>query len=371
MKAIVVSGYAPSLVNFRGHLMKDMVDRGLEVLACAPEIPGYVADALTDMGVGYRNILIDRTGTNPVSDLRTFFDLKNVFEVYKPDLCLFYNIKPVIYGSLAARVARVPRIFSIITGAGYVFGDSSIQQKLLKTLVLPFYKLALGGNTKVFFQNPDDQECFLRQGLVSGTGQCVLINGSGVDTEHYSVVSPVTERIVFLLISRLISEKGIYEYVEAARAVKRTYPKVVFRLLGPFDSNPTGISEDQVEVWHNEGTIEYLGATRDVRPFIAESSVFVLPSYREGTPRTVLEAMSMGRPIITTDAPGCRETVIHGKNGYLVPVRDVDVLVQAMERFILNPEIIPIMGRESRKIAVDKYGVRKVNKVILDTMGLS
>lgn len=295
-----------------------------------------------------------------MSDLKTFFDLKNVFQVYRPDVCLLYNIKPVLYGSLAARVVRVPRIFSMITGAGYVFGDSSIQQRLLKTLVLPFYKLALSGNTKAFFQKPDDQELFLREGLVSETGQCVLINGSGVDTEYYWEVPPITDKIVFLLIARLISEKGVYEYVEAARVIKKNYPNAIFRLLGPFDSNPTSISKGQVEMWHNEGAIEYLGATRDVRPFIAESSVFVLPSYREGTPRTVLEAMSMGRPIITTDAPGCRETVIDGRNGYLVPVRDVDALVEAMERFVLNPEIIPVMGRESRRIAVDKYDVRKV-----------
>ena len=231
--------------------------------------------------------------------------------------------------------------------------------------------MALKGNTKVFFQNPDDMELFAELNLIRGTEQAVLINGSGVDIEHYREVRPVTEKIVFLLIARLIRDKGLYEYVEAARIIKQHYPEVVFRLVGPFDSNPTAISEATVNQWQGEGVIEYAGETKDVRPYIAGSSVYVLPSYREGTPRTVLEAMSMGRPIITTDAPGCRETVIHGKNGYLVPVKNLDALVEALERFIANPELIPIMGKESRKIAEEKYDVRKVNATILNTMGLS
>jgi len=238
-------------------------------------------------------------------------------------------------------------------------------------MIQPMYWVALRNNTKVFFQNPDDQELFTSMNLVSGCEQCVLINGSGVDIEYYRETPPVTERIVFLLIARLISDKGINEYVEAARRIKQDYPEVVFRLVGPFDSNPSAIPKKKIEKWHDEGVIEYLGKTRDVRPYIAESSVYVLPSYREGTPRTVLEAMSMGRPIITSDAPGCRETVIEGKNGYLVRVKDVDGLVQALERFILNPKLISMMGKESRKIAVKKYDVRKVNATILETMGLA
>lgn len=372
MRVILVSGYAPSLINFRGPLIKEMLDKGHEVIACAPEISATVADSLTSMGVECRDIFLDRTGINPLSDVKTFFDLKEVFEGYRPDAVLLYNIKPVIYGSLAARAANVPSIYSMITGAGYVFGDSSIRQKLVRQLINPVYRMALRSNNRVFFQNPDDQELFLKENLITERDTCILINGSGVDIDYYSEVPLCEDRVVFLLIARLIAEKGVNEYVEAAYRIKRDHPNVIFKLVGPFDSNPTAVPMDKVYEWHEQGIVEYLGATKDVRPFIAGSSVYVLPSYyREGTPRTVLEAMSMGRPIITTDAPGCRETVIHGKNGYLVPVRDVDALVQAMERFILNPEIIPIMGRESRRIAVDKYDVRKVNKVILDTMDLS
>ena len=371
MKVVVISAFAPSLINFRGLLLEAMVNSGHEVIACAPSSPQDVIRALAKMGVSYREISLQRTGTNPGQDVKTFFELKNLFHQLAPDIVLCYNIKPVIYGSLAARYARVPNLFSMVTGVGYAFGESSFKQRLIGAIVQPLCRVALKGNTKVFFQNPDDMELFAELNLIRGTEQAVLINGSGVDIEHYREVRPVTEKIVFLLIARLIRDKGLYEYVEAARIIKQHYPEVVFRLVGPFDSNPTAISEATVNQWQGEGVIEYAGETKDVRPYIAGSSVYVLPSYREGTPRTVLEAMSMGRPIITTDAPGCRETVIHGKNGYLVPVKNLDALVEALERFIANPELIPIMGKESRKIAEEKYDVRKVNATILNTMGLS
>ncbi len=371
MRVVVVGSYARSLINFRGQLLQDMVNNGHEVIACAPQSPQHVVNALAEIGVSHEDIFLERTGTNPVSDLRALIGLKRLFARCRPDVVLLYTIKPVIYGSLAAKFGQVPNVFSMITGVGYVFGDSSLKQKFMRTMIQPMYWVALRNNTKVFFQNPDDQELFTSMNLVSGCEQCVLINGSGVDIEYYRETPPVTERIVFLLIARLISDKGINEYVEAARRIKQDYPEVVFRLVGPFDSNPSAIPKKKIEKWHDEGVIEYLGKTRDVRPYIAESSVYVLPSYREGTPRTVLEAMSMGRPIITSDAPGCRETVIESKNGYLVPVKDVDGLVQALERFILNPKLISMMGKESRKIAVKKYDVRKVNATILETMGLA
>ena len=371
MRVAVIGGSAESLVNFRAPMLKAMADLGHEVIACGPDSPDYVVRALKDLGVDYAQSSFDRTGTNPIADLKAYFGFKRFFKHHQPDVALLYTIKPVIYGSLAAEYSNVPKVFSMITGAGYVFGDSSPKQRLMKTAIQPLYRKALKNNRKVFFQNPDDQCLFMNLNLVTGSEQCVLINGSGVDIEHYQEVLPVSDRIVFLLIARLIREKGIYQYVEAARRIKRHYPEVVFRLMGPFDSNPSAITQMEIEEWHNEGVIEYLGSTRDVRPYIAESSVYVLPSYyREGTPKTILEAMSMGRPIITTDAPGCRETVTHGKNGYLIPVKNVDALVDALERFIFNPELIPIMGKESRKIAEEKYDVRKVNAIILDTMGL-
>lgn len=370
LKVVVVGGVPRSLIGFRGQLLGDMVSGGHEVAACAYGNPEDVVTSLTEMGVTYQQIFLERTGTNPLHDIRTLSDLKKLFEQLRPDCVLLYTIKPVIYGSLAANYAHVPRVFSMITGLGYAFGDSSFKQRLIGFPVQMLYRTALTRNNAVFFQNPDDQELFVRKRLVPNPDKAVLINGSGVDLTYYQDAPPVTDKISFLLIARLIRDKGIYEYVQAARQLKQRYPNVVFRLLGPFDSNPTAIHQQTIEEWQDEGAIEYLGRTRDVRPYIADCSVYVLPSYREGTPRTVLEAMAMGRPIVTTDTPGCRETVVDGKNGYLVPVKDVEELVRALERFILRPELIPRMGQESRRIAVEKYDVRKVNETILRTMGL-
>jgi glycosyltransferase involved in cell wall biosynthesis len=370
MKIVVVAGVARSLTNFRGPLLKSIVDMGHEVVACAPDRPEDVIGGLAELGVAYQQVPIQRTGVNPLYDMGTVMSLRRLFLQLEPDYALFYTIKPVIYGSFAARMARVPHVFSMITGLGYAFSEGSLKQRLLGSVVQTLYRHALKGNTAVFFQNPDDRQLFLETQLLRDPGKPVLINGSGVDLAHYRKVPQVTDQIVFLLIARLLRDKGIYEYVEAARIVTRKHPDVVFRLVGPFDSNPSAIGRSMVEEWQREGVIEYLGETRDVRPYIAESSVYVLPSYREGTPRTVLEAMAMGRPIVTTDAPGCRETVVDGANGYLVPVKNVNRLAEAMERFIENPELIPAMGEESWRIAVEKYDVHKVNAVILQTMGL-
>ncbi len=347
-----------------------MVEAGHDVVACAPQFPDDVIDALTGMRVVCKDIPLERTGVNPLHDIRTLITLKRLFVGFRPDVVLSYTVKPVIYGSLAAGLAGVPGIYSMITGLGYSFGDSSVKQRIVGIPVQMLYRCALRNNSAVFFQNPDDQSLFSSRRLIANPGQAVLINGSGVDVEFYGEAPPVTDNISFLLIARLLRDKGILEYVEAARRIKARYPNVSFRVVGPFDSNPSAIGKGLVESWSRERIIEYLGETRDVRPYIADCSVYVLPSYREGTPRSVLEAMAMARPVITTDAPGCRETVMHGRNGYLVPVKDAASLSEAMERFIKAPQLIPQMGRESRRIAVEKYDVRRVNDRVLRVMGL-
>lgn len=364
----IISHYAPSLINFRGELIKTLVSAGHQVIALGPE-EGFESE-LTAFGAEYRQIPLRRTGTNPLQDITTLFSLTKLLRELKPDVVLSYAVKPVIYGSLAAWLAGVPGVYSMITGLGYLFTGNTTKQKLLLRLVHPLYKAALSKNRVVFFQNPDDLGLFKALHLLPANQQQIIINGSGVDIDHFAYSQAVTEPLSFLLMARLIWDKGIAEYVAAARNLKKRYPQVFFKLLGAYDSNPTAIRRDDVEKWENEGIIQYLGETRDVRPYLANSSVYVLPSYREGTPRSVLEAMSMGRPVITTDAPGCRETVQDGVNGFLVPVKDAVALEKAMERFILKPELIQEFGIASREIAVRKYDVRKVNKVIMDNMGL-
>lgn len=370
MRVFIGGVTAHSLVNFRGSLMQAMTDLGHEVVACASDSPGEIISRLSELGVEYHEIPLQRTGVNLLFDLRTIASLRSLLRVQRPDCALFYTIKPVIYGSLASRWAGVPRVFSMITGLGYAFGQDTLRQRMLSKAVCHLYRRALRTNEAVFFQNPDDMALFVERRLIDDPGKAVLINGSGVDLAHYQKTPPATSGPVFLLIARLLKDKGIYEYVEAARIIKQKYPDSAFWLVGPFDSNPSAIDQSTVEQWQAEGIIEYLGRTLDVRPYIAQSSVYVLPSYREGTPRSVLEAMAMGRPIITTDAPGCRETVVGGRNGYLVPVKDAKRLAEAMEKFVLFPHLIAEMGEESWRIAAEKYDVHKVNAVVLSIMGL-
>ena len=398
LKIVIISNYASSLINFRGALISEFVKAGHEVIACAPGESIDMAEKLKSMGVRYRAIHLDRTGINPIKDLFLLLELLSFFRRSQPDIVINYTIKPVIYGSLAARLAGVANIFSMITGLGYVFTGNALRQKMIRALVCRLYRRALSINQAVFFLNADDLALFVQSGLINYSQKTLLIDGEGVDVKHYNYPSPPfahqdeqtsvisgsgidlmnfphisleIKQPRFLLIARLIKDKGIFEYVEAARILKKRHTQTVFRLLGPFDSNPSAILESQVKEWQKEGTIEYLGETEDVRPFIADANVYVLPSYyREGLPRTILEAMAMGQPIVTTDAPGCRETVRDGDNGFLVPVRDVDSLAQAMERFILHPELIAKMGSRSREIAERKYDIRKVNAVIMQTMGL-
>ncbi|MEW5755888.1 MAG: glycosyltransferase family 4 protein [Pseudomonadota bacterium] len=369
-RILVLGSLADSLVNFRGAMLEEMVSRGHEVYACAPNATLRIKRKLREMGVIYRDVLIERGGTNPVRDTRTIINLFMLFRNVQPDIFIGYTIKPVIYGSLAAKLAGVPKIFSMITGLGTTFLESADRQRIATWIAMFLYKLSLPLSRRVFFQNPDDLNTFLRKKFVKHESHTVIINGSGIDVEAFKPAD-FPDQITFLLIARLLRDKGIVEYIEAAKIVKQKHPHIRFRLVGWIDSeNPSSVTEQELDSWTSNGTIEYLGKLDDVRPSIAESSVYVLPSYREGTPRSVLEAMAMGRPIITTDVPGCRETVINGQNGILVQARDSIDLASAMNYFIEHPEDIIRMGSRSRHIAVDKYDVHKVNAVILENMDI-
>lgn len=368
-RVLIVAHYARTLVNFRGELIQEMINRGHEVIALGPE--DDYQEKVRELGAEYVSYPLQRTGLNPWRDLTTLRHLVGLMKRYRPDLVFSYAVKPVIYGSLAARRAGVKRVYSLFTGLGFAFtaATGNRKQRLVQALVQFLFRIALRNNRGLFFQNPDDRDLLQRLGLVS-PGQAVLVNGSGVNLAKYAAGPPPDQRVIFLLIARLLQDKGIREFVEAARRVKSKYPDAGFNVVGPFDSNPSAINEQEMDRWVKEGVITYQGEVEDVRPFIEQSSVYVLPSYREGTPRTILEAMAMGRPIITTDAPGCRETVQPGVNGFLVPVKDSQALAKAMQRFVEDPDLIRAMGKRSRHMAEDKYDVFKVNEVMLRTMGL-
>jgi glycosyltransferase involved in cell wall biosynthesis len=369
-KVMLIGGAAESLIDFRGRLLQEMVAHGHEVIACAPNAKPQIIASLEGLGVNYRDVPLHRTGINPLQDLRSIWAFVKLFRAIRPDIILNYTIKPTIYGSIAAAVARVANINSMITGLGYAFSQSSLKQRFVGHVATMLYRVGLRNNKVVFFQNPDDMALFRSLGIVTERNHPTLIGGSGIDLSFFNV-KPLPNTASFLLIARLIREKGVCEYVEAARRLHAKYPTAKFRLVGIFDCNPSAIRPEEIDAWSSDGFLEFLGRLEDVRPAIAASSVFVLPSYyREGVPHTILEAMAMGRPIITTDAPGCRETVVDGHNGFLVPIMDRSALVNAMEKFILDPSLAATMGAHSRRLAEKRFDVRMVNHVIMTNLEL-
>lgn len=373
-RVVVVASFTKSLINFRGPLIRAFQEAGLEVHAAAPDMLSdeTTRRELRAWGVRVHEIPLQRTGTNPMKDIVAMKALYLLFRQVRPEAVLAYTIKPVIYATLAAWLARVPWRFALITGLGYAFtGEAKGKRSVVLNLVRHLYARAISRTHRVFFQNPDDHALFHELGLLPERIPSQVVNGSGVDTAYFTVTTLPQDGPVFLLIARLLRDKGVREYVEAAALVRQRYPNILFRLVGDIDDNPDSISREELEEWLGARHVEYLGALSDVRQAITEASVYVLPSYREGTPRTVLEAMAMGRPIITTDAPGCRETVVEGENGFLVPVKSVDALAEAMQRFIEHPHLIARMGNRSREIAEEKYDVNKVNSIMLKAMGIN
>jgi glycosyltransferase involved in cell wall biosynthesis len=372
MKIVVLGSYAPSLINFRGCLIEDMVAAGHAVVGCAPGSHTDVAKALAERGARYLPVPLRRTGLNPLLDAWSVVRLAELLRRMRPDLLFAYTSKPVIYGAMAARLAGVPNVFALISGLGYAFVEGGgLARDLMRRLISTLYRTSLRRTDGVFFQNHDDLEDFRRLAIIGERHRAIRVNGSGVDTSHYRFSPPRLEPPTFLLIARLLKDKGIVEFVEAARRLRARHPQARFRLLGPLDSNPAAIPMGDLERWRAEGVVEYLGEAEDVRPHLADTTAFVLPSaYREGIPRTLLEAMSTGRALITTDTPGCRDSVLPGENGFLVPVRDAGALADAMERFVVQPDLAVVFGRRSRTLAEERFDVRKVNAVMLEAMGL-
>lgn len=371
MNVVIIGAFSRSLVNFRGNLINTLSKSACNVIAMSgtdADTSSYKIE-LENLGAKYISYPVSRNGLNPIRDFETLLSLVITFRKVKPKKMLAYTIKPVIWGGIAARFTKLPSFYAMITGLGYAFQKGGLAKNLLNSLVKFLYRAALKKSKGVIFQNRDNMQVFIDEGIVP-QDKCFLVNGSGVDISHYQV-SPLPLKPHFLLIARLLGDKGIREYAKAAQKVKQQYPEAVFELVGPEDPSPDGIKLDEVAEWVSSGAIEYSGATTDVRPFIENCSIYVLPSYHEGMPRTVLEAMAMGRPILTTDVPGCRETVVNGDNGWLVEKANVEQLAERMIWFIENQEQWSVMGNKSHTMANEKFDVHKVNAEILKIMGLS
>jgi glycosyltransferase involved in cell wall biosynthesis len=368
----IIANTAFSLINFRGPLIEEMVRRGMTVFAFAPDYDARARAAVRSLGATPVDFSLSRAGMNPFRDLIDLVKLSCQLRNLKLDASFCYFIKPVIYGTLAATLAGISRRVAMIEGAGYVFTEGErfgLHRRVLRTLVIGLYKLALSQTQRVFMLNPDDREMFARLRMVEPE-KVRLLTGIGVDLNQFIVKETSAESVSFILIARLLKEKGIYDYVEAARIVRRQHPRARFVLLGSVDLNPGSISQEEVRAWVAEGLIEWPGHVSDVKPWIADASVFVLPSYREGLPRSTQEVMAMGKPVITTDVPGCRETVEHGVNGFKVPVRDPFALAEAMLSFIRAPHLVKSMGRASRRKAEQTFDVHKINAEILEAIGI-
>jgi lipopolysaccharide/colanic/teichoic acid biosynthesis glycosyltransferase len=372
LKILVIASLTKSLVHFRQALLEDFVRvSDKNVIACAPEQDEAVCAELARMGVRFRKIPMERASTNAFADLRCFGAILAAIRDEKPDIVLAYTQKPIIYGGIAARLCPGTRFFALQSGLGYVYSAEN-KNAALRRFVSFLYRLALAKAETVFVFNRDDAADMRAYGIIGPRARVIQLAGSGVDPARYPEMPLPEGPPVFLLVARLMRDKGIFEFAEAARRVRAAAPEARFQVLGPFDANPAGIKPADMERWAAQGAIDYLGETDDVRPFLAGSTVFVLPSFhREGLPRSILEAMSTGRAVITTDAPGCRETVIDGENGFLVPPQDPEALAEAMLRCIRDPALARRFGARSRRLVEEIFDVRLVNRAILKAMNLN
>lgn len=342
------------LFNFRLPLARVLAAQGHEVVLISP--PGPYGEKLVAAGFRWIAFPLKRAGTNPFGELGTLLRLISLYRKERFNLVHHFTIKCVIYGGIAARLSGAS-VVAAITGLGHVFTTSSLKNHLLRYVLRPLYSIALG-QAQVIFQNPDDMHAFLALGLVAQR-QSHLVRGSGVDTVRFtpSELPPNdSQRVRVLMVGRLLREKGVAEYVQAAVIVKQQFPSALFALAGEQDAgNPSSIDDTTLTQWRASADVSLLGQRDDMPQLLAETDICVLPSYREGTPRSLLEAAACGLPLVATDVPGCREICRDGENGLLVPVRDPAALAAAIIKLIGSPASRTAMGKRSREIAVTEF----------------
>jgi glycosyltransferase involved in cell wall biosynthesis len=349
-------------------LIKALIEQNFTVHISAPNVtPAVIADVAA-LGAQLHDVPLSRTGQNFLADFGYCRALCRLIRTLKPDHVLGYTIKPNIWGSFAARWCGV-RSTSLVTGLGYAFIEMpGLKRKLIQSVAKLLYRIATTFNARVIFQNSDDMRDFIAGHALGDTSKARLVNGSGVDMAHFTP-APLPAEPVFLLIARLLRSKGVEEYAAAAHMVKSKLPGARFLLAGFLDEGPDAITASQLDEWVQSG-IEYLGPLDDVRPALAMASVYVLPSWREGTPRTVLEAMAMARAVITTDAPGCRQTVEPGQTGLLVPVNDAPALAAAMQKLAYDEKLRTQMGEAGYVRVKRLYEASAVAHSTLEAMSL-
>jgi len=368
--AFITSG-ARTVPNFRGTLIEELVARGAEVLALAPDWEDDTRAATRALGAEPVDISMARAGLNPVRDASDTVKMAALLRRQAPDAILTYFAKPNTYGMLAGWMAGVKRRVAMVEGLGFAFESSELagtKAKLVSSGAKLLYRAAFSRADLVLFLNSEDEAVFRGDRLVA-PDKIVNFGGIGVDLEAFAPTTPVLDPPTFLLMARLLRGKGILEYAEAAARVKARYPQARFVLLGDVDANPDSLTREEVQPWVDRGVIEWPGHVSDVRAQLAAASVFVLPAWcREGLPRSTQEAAAMAKPVITTDVVGCRDTVVDGINGFMIPGRNVAALATAMTRFVQEPALIVSMGLESRRLAEERWDGRVKSSQLADML---
>jgi len=374
-KIVLIGNTVGSLINFRKELIIELVNQGHSVYCLVSDYTLETKAYVEKLGAIPIDSILNSKGINPIADIKATVKLSHILKDLQPDVVFSYFVKPVIFGTLAANIANVPRTIGMIEGLGNAFTPNdkngfAFKTKTIQHIQILLYKQTLPLLDTLIVLNPDDRKDLVDKFNIK-VKNTVMLGGIGVDLERFTYV-PFNKQnpISFLFIARLLKEKGVYEYLEAAKKVKAKYPQTIFYMLGGFDNeNPFALRRSELETYLSSGIVEYPGHVENVADYLIKSSVFVLPSfYREGVPRSTQEAMAIGRPIITTDVPGCRETVEDGINGYLIPPFNADALAAKMITFIKQPKLINEMGRESRRIAELKFNINEVNDKLINIL---
>lgn len=377
MSTIVFIGtIASSIYDFRADLIRSLLKQGHRIYAFTSQYNAEDINKIEQLGAIPVTYTLNRGGLNPLADIVATYQLLKKIKHINPDVVFSYFAKPVIFGTLAAKLAKVPRVIGMLEGLGYTFTEQpeglSHKTKFIRYIQVFLYKMALPMLDQLIFLNPDDPKDLLETYSIK-VKKVVILGGIGLNLQEYPYqpVDDISLPIKFLFIGRLLKEKGIHEFVQAAKLVKKQYPKTQFTILGQIDTfNIGALQQAELDDLIASCVVEYRGQVNNVKDWITNSHVFVLPSYREGVPRSTQEAMAIGRAIITTDVPGCRETVIQNRNGFIIPRWDSKTLAEYMIYFIENPKQIRFMGDESHKIAIDKFDVEKVNQRLQNILGV-
>lgn len=369
MRIMVVTAATNSIPRFRIDMIDEFIARGCDVVVLGDEPEDVWREYFSDHAIRYRSYPVARNGMNPMQDMHTKRALVKILCEEMPDRIFTYQAKPNIYGCLAARDVGIDDVYVMMGGLGSVFHASGVKNAVLRSIVSLQYRTALAHAKAVFFQNEEDVALFERLGIM-GRSKAVMVRGSGVNLKKFPC-KKLPGRKAFLFVGRLVRGKGVLDYLDAARMVKKDRPDVDFHLVGPFDSNPTALQPSDLQPYIDDGTVLYHGeqAPADIAAFLEKASVFVLPSYYgEGTPKSALEAMATGRALIVADAVGCREVVREGVNGFLVPPKDPAALADAMLSSIEDDAVLHAMAAQSRRMAEEIFDVDKVNETICATM---